>query len=124
MAEIGFVCDGPNSYQLWLGGNHAQTAMAQLYKERVKVRDLEAELEPLFAFWKAARRDGEGFGYFVHRMGLDAVADYVGGYVRPEAATKEVHVLDGVFEQLQERAAAEGKSVAHVANELLARAIS
>jgi hypothetical protein len=38
MAELGFVGDGPNSYQVWLGGNRAQTAMAQEYKERVKVR--------------------------------------------------------------------------------------
>lgn len=71
MAELGFVGDGPNSYQLWLGGNVAQTALAQEYKDRVKVRDLEAVLEPLLAFWKNGRRAGEGFGYFTSRVGME-----------------------------------------------------
>lgn len=71
MAELGFVGDGPNSYQLWLGGNVAQTALAQEYMDRVKVRDLEKVLEPLLAFWKNGRRDGEGFGYFTARMGME-----------------------------------------------------
>ena len=71
MAELGFVGDGPNSYQVWLGGNAAQTAIAQEYKTQVKVRDLEAELEPLFVFWRNRRREGEGFGYFVSRVGME-----------------------------------------------------
>ena len=121
MAELGFVGDGPNSYQLWLGGNLAQTAMAQEYKDRVKIRDLEAELEPLFAFWKGARREDEGFGYFTHRVGMQACRDFVAGYVRPEAASQQVAVLDEVFAKLQARAAAEGKSVSHIANELLGK---
>ncbi len=37
MAELGFVGDGPNSYQLWLGGNGNQTRLATLYADRVKV---------------------------------------------------------------------------------------
>lgn len=71
MAELGFVGDGPNSYQVWLGGNPGQTAMAQEYKVQMKVRDLEAELEPLFVFWRNRRREGEGFGYFVSRVGME-----------------------------------------------------
>lgn len=71
MAELGFVGDGPNSYQVYLGGNAAQTAMAEEYKTHVKVRDLEAELEPLFVFWRNRRREGEGFGYFVARVGIN-----------------------------------------------------
>lgn len=71
MAELGFVGDGPNSYQVWLGGNPGQTAIAEEYKGRVKVRDLEAELEPLFVFWRNRRREGEGFGYFVSRVGIE-----------------------------------------------------
>ena len=71
MAELGFVGDGPNSYQLWLGGNVAQTALAQEYANRVKVRDLEGVLEPLLAFWKNGRRSDEGFGYFTSRVGME-----------------------------------------------------
>lgn len=38
MAELGFVGDGPNSYQLYVGGNSNQTRLADLYQERVKVK--------------------------------------------------------------------------------------
>ena len=124
MAEIGFVCDGPNSYQLWLGGNLAQTAMAQEYKERVKIRELEATLEPLLAYWKAARKADEGFGYFVHRVGLDALREYEAGYVAQDVAQHDVQVVDDLYAKLQERAASEGKSVAHVTNQLLSKAMS
>lgn len=38
MAELGFVGDGPNSYQLWLGGTASQTRLAEPYMERMKVQ--------------------------------------------------------------------------------------
>ena len=38
MAELGFVGDGPNSYQLWLGGTATQTRLAEPFMERMKVQ--------------------------------------------------------------------------------------
>lgn len=38
MAELGFVGDGPNSYQLWLGGTANQTRLAEPFMERMKVQ--------------------------------------------------------------------------------------
>ena len=38
MGEIGLVGDGPNSYQLWLGGNPEQTQLAEPYMERMKIQ--------------------------------------------------------------------------------------
>lgn len=38
MAELGFVGDGPNSYQIWLGGSPAQTRLAEPYLDRMKVQ--------------------------------------------------------------------------------------
>eukprot|EP00198_Chlamydomonas_reinhardtii_P009967 XP_001699304.1 ferredoxin-sulfite reductase [Chlamydomonas reinhardtii] len=73
MAELGLVGDGPNSYQLWLGGGPAQTRLAQPYAERVKVKDLESTLEPLFGAWRAGRQPDEAFGDWVARLGFDAV---------------------------------------------------
>jgi sulfite reductase (ferredoxin) len=123
MAELGFVCDGPNSYQVWLGGNPAQTAMAKEYKDRVKIRDIEAELEPLFSFWKKNRKEDEGFGYFVQRVGVEAVRAFAEGYVALNAAAKSVSVVDSVYAKLEARAVTEGKSVAHITNELLSKAV-
>ena len=38
MAELGFVGDGPNSYQVWLGGTPNQTRLAAAYQDRVKLQ--------------------------------------------------------------------------------------
>ena len=38
MAELGFVGDGPNSYQLWLGGSPNQTRLAESFQDRVKLQ--------------------------------------------------------------------------------------
>ena len=38
MAELGFVGDGPNSYQIWLGGTPAQTRLAEPFLERMKIQ--------------------------------------------------------------------------------------
>ena len=38
MAELGFVGDGPNSYQVWLGGSFSATRLALPYAERVKLQ--------------------------------------------------------------------------------------
>lgn len=38
MAELGFVGDGPNSYQLWLGGSPNQTRLAEPYLDRMKIQ--------------------------------------------------------------------------------------
>ncbi|KAJ9532327.1 hypothetical protein QJQ45_010368 [Haematococcus lacustris] len=73
MAEMGFVGDGPNSYQMWLGGNSNQTRLAEVYAERIKVRDLDPWLESLFSAYAAGRVKGEGFGDWVARSGLVAV---------------------------------------------------
>lgn len=51
MAEMGFVGDGPNSYQLWLGGAPNQTRLAEVFEERMKIQDLERAIEPALAFW-------------------------------------------------------------------------
>jgi len=55
MAELGFVGDGPNSYQIYLGGDPNQTRLAELYADRVKVKDLETFLEPIFVYFKSNR---------------------------------------------------------------------
>jgi sulfite reductase (ferredoxin) len=81
MAELGFVGDGPNTYQLWIGGNLGQTRLATLFAERVRLRDLEATLEPLFAQWKKERQgDNERFGDFVERVGHAALRAHAGSY--------------------------------------------
>eukprot|EP00899_Mesostigma_viride_P012051 jgi/Mesvir1/20847/Mv07938-RA.1 len=74
MAELGFVGDGPNSYQIWLGGTANHTRLAELYLEKVKIDDLEATLRPLLTQFKQQRLNAkETLGDFVTRVGFDAL---------------------------------------------------
>ena len=77
MAELGFVGDGPNSYQLWLGGSPNQTRLAEAFQDRVKLQDLESTLEPIFFFYKQRRQPGEPFGDFCARVGHEAIRGYM-----------------------------------------------
>lgn len=96
MAEIGFVGDGPNTYQLWVGGNLGQTRLATLFAERVRLRDLEATLEPLFAQWKRERQSAdERFGDFAERVGFAALRSFAAGYVMIEGGAARAHGSNG-----------------------------
>ncbi|KAJ6811795.1 sulfite reductase [ferredoxin], chloroplastic-like [Iris pallida] len=77
MAELGFVGDGPNSYQIWLGGVPNQTTLAKCFTNKVKIQNLEKVLEPLFYNWKRERLQGESFGQFTNRLGFDKLHEFV-----------------------------------------------
>jgi sulfite reductase (ferredoxin) len=65
--DIGLVGRTPDSYAIYLGGDFEGTRLNRLVFERVKLSDVAATLEALFAFFAGARRKGEGFGDFCHR---------------------------------------------------------
>ncbi|XP_073301229.1 sulfite reductase 1 [ferredoxin], chloroplastic-like [Primulina huaijiensis] len=77
MAELGLVGDGPNSYQIWLGGNPNQTSLAKVFKDKVKLHSLEEVLEPLFYHWKRKRVSKESFGDFTVRMVTEKLLEMV-----------------------------------------------
>lgn len=47
MAELAFVGDGPDSYQVWLGGSPGNTRTAYIYTDRMKDATMEATVEPI-----------------------------------------------------------------------------
>merc|ERR1711935_813877 len=51
MAELAFVGDGLNSYQIWLGGSPVLTRTAFPYVARMKDKNLEATMEPILAMF-------------------------------------------------------------------------
>ncbi|KAL3850133.1 hypothetical protein ACJIZ3_012015 [Penstemon smallii] len=77
MAELGLVGDGPNSYQIWLGGTPNQTSIARAFKDKVKIQTLEKVLEPLFYHWKRKRLSKESFGDFTNRVGFEKLGELV-----------------------------------------------
>jgi len=83
MAELAWVGQGPDLYQLWLGGSHnldGRTGFA--FRDKVKQSDMEATVEPILYMWKTQRSsNAERFGDFLHRVGKDAIQSFCETYV-------------------------------------------
>lgn len=80
MAELAFVGDGPNSYQIWLGGSPVLTRTAYPYIAKMDDGDLEATVEPILAMFIQQRQAFEAFGDFCHRVGAEAIESYASSY--------------------------------------------
>lgn len=70
--DVGIVGRTPDSYAIYLGGDFEGTRLNRLVFERVKLTDIAATLEPLFAAY-ARECGGEGFGDFCERLGIEAL---------------------------------------------------
>jgi len=142
LAELGFVGNGPNLYQVWLGAASNQTRLAQAYIDKMNVDDLETTLEPIFVFFKQSRKPHERFGDFCDRVGLESIRQFVASYkpnnnmfednglpvdvaVTSEASSKPVRirrritVQEQLYASLVEAAASQGKQVSLLANEAI-----
>ncbi|EEH55473.1 uncharacterized protein MICPUCDRAFT_34650 [Micromonas pusilla CCMP1545] len=73
MAELGFVGDGPGSYQIWLGGESNLLTLARPFADKVKETNLETFFEPIFAEFKKTKTSGETLGAWANRVGFDAI---------------------------------------------------
>jgi sulfite reductase (ferredoxin) len=123
LAELGFVGQSPEAYQLWLGASPNQTRLAEPYLNNMAIADLEKTLEPIFVFFKRSRKKGkhpESFGDFCHRVGFEALRDFSATYV-PTAAKgsgsrHRLGVREEVYVKLKAAAEAEGKSMTEIVN--------
>jgi sulfite reductase (ferredoxin) len=120
MAELGFVGDGPNSYQIWLGGTPNHSRLAEPFMDKMKLDKLEETFEPLFYFYKTRRlSETESFGDFCARVGFDVLRVYTKAYVPPPSITQlpRVSVDKEAFETLKQLAESQGKTLSEVASE-------
>jgi len=130
LAEVGFVGNGANQYQLWLGASPNQTRLAEVYMEILNADDLETTLEPVFAFFKKRRRKDESFGDFCHRLGFEAIRAFAESYGKPPTGRstpdqrKRVTLRDAIYLQLQDVALSQGKTMADLATELIDKALN
>jgi len=69
IAEIGLVGRGPERYNLFLGAAFDGSRLGRLYEQDVPAGEIKARLDPIFAAYKAGRREGEHFGDFTIRAG-------------------------------------------------------
>ncbi len=79
MAELVMVGQGPDLYQVWLGGSPRQDGRTGwAWKEQMKQEQLEETLEPVLALWRDRRAGpGEALGDFAQRVGKAAMNEYV-----------------------------------------------
>jgi sulfite reductase (ferredoxin) len=138
LAEMGFVGNGPNTYQFWLGAAPNQTRLAQVYLEKLHLDRLEAELEPIFVYFKQSRQPDERFGNFCDRVGLEAIHQFSDAYtpdllnagVNGNEALTDASVLKvrhritvekHQYAQLQALASQTGKKVSQLAGEAISK---
>lgn len=80
MAELAFVGDGNDTYQIWLGGSPVLTRTAFPYAAKMKDANLEETIEPILAMFVQQRQEFEAFGDFCHRAGAEAIEAYASTY--------------------------------------------
>ncbi|MDQ2906119.1 MAG: NADPH-dependent assimilatory sulfite reductase hemoprotein subunit [Chloroflexota bacterium] len=71
MGDIGFVGRTKDVYNVYVGGDWANTRMNTLYAPSVHLKDLTATLYPLLVLWRDERLPQETFGDFCHRLGVE-----------------------------------------------------
>lgn len=119
LAELGFVGQSPEAYQLWIGASSNQTRLAQPYVDNMAIKDLETTLEPLLVCFKKNRKKGEGFGDFCHRVGFDTLRLFASTYEPAAAKSKaryRVGVYDNLYTQLKATAEQQGKPMTELVN--------
>jgi sulfite reductase (ferredoxin) len=122
MAELGFVGQGPDAYQIWVGADPHQTRLAQALFERVKDAEIETTLEPIFVYFKRDRQAGESFGDFCDRVGLEALREFAASYTPPKRhERRRVRIQDEIYLRLKAASDASGKPMIDLASEALAQ---
>ncbi|KAF7833723.1 sulfite reductase [ferredoxin], chloroplastic [Senna tora] len=124
MAELGLVGDGPNSYQIWLGGTPNQTSIARSFMDKVKIQELEKVLEPLFYHWKRKRHSKESFGDFTSRMGFEKLKQLVEKWeglpaVAPARYNLKLFADRETYEAMDELAKIQNKNAHQLAMEVI-----
>lgn len=69
--DIGLVGKAVGKYTVFLGGNPEGTRLCFIYKDLVPGEEIASTLSPVLGLYKAEREEGESFGDFCHRIGLE-----------------------------------------------------
>jgi sulfite reductase (ferredoxin) len=124
LAELGFVGQSLEAYQLWLGADPHQTRLAQVYMEKMSIHDLEVTLEPLLVMFKKQRQRHESFGDFCHRIGFDQLRQFSAQYSSRIATAngrirRRIGVRDEVYTELKAIATTQGIPMSELATKAI-----
>lgn len=73
IGDIGIVGRMPGHYALFIGGDFEGTRLNEKIFDRVPFEHITNTLEPMIEHYKTGREDGEGFGDFCQRVGVESV---------------------------------------------------
>ncbi len=73
VAEIGLIGKGPGRYILLTGGDHNGTRLNEVLAPLVKEPEVAPLIGQLLTLWKTERAEGETFGDWSHRVGVQAL---------------------------------------------------
>jgi len=77
-SEIGLIGKGPGRYVLLTGGDYNGTRLNEEFAPVVKEPDVVPLIGQLLTLWKAERAEGETFGDWSHRVGVEALRQKTG----------------------------------------------
>lgn len=74
-SEIGIIGKGVGRYVLLTGGEYNGTRLNQILLPTIKDEDIVPTISRLLDLWKAERAEGERFGDWSHRVGVEALRE-------------------------------------------------
>ncbi len=75
MGDIGIVGRSKDIYNLYIGGDWANTRLNTIYAPSVRLPEIAATIRPLLVLWKDERQGRETFGDFCHRLGVEQLRE-------------------------------------------------
>ncbi len=75
MGDIGFVGRSKGFYNIYVGGDWANTRLNTLYASTVRTENIVSTLRPLLILWRDERQPAETFGDYCHRIGIEQLQE-------------------------------------------------
>jgi sulfite reductase (ferredoxin) len=75
LGDVGMVGTTLGKYDIFLGGDFEGTRLNELYMHNVRLEDIPDVIAGPLAEYARTRRDGEGFGDWCHRHGVELLAE-------------------------------------------------
>ncbi|GIW98818.1 MAG: sulfite reductase subunit beta [Pirellulaceae bacterium] len=79
-ADIGLVGRAKDKYTIFLGGRLLGTRLNSIYKDMVPLEEIVPTLVPVFVAFKQHHEEGETFGDFCDRIGMEGLASLAEKY--------------------------------------------
>lgn len=77
-SEIGLIGKGPDRYVLTVAGDYNGTRVNQILIPTIKMPDVVPTIGALLTAWKEQANEGESFGDWSYRIGVDALREQLG----------------------------------------------